>query len=1036
MLTANERRKVLAEWNQTERDYGPDKCLHDLIAEQAVCTPDAAAVICGDERISYKELQLRAARVADHLQTLGVGPGMLVALCVERSVNLLVGLLGILKAGGAYVPLDAEYPPGRLESMLRDSGAAVLLTQERLSSRIPRASLQHVLCLDRDWETIGKRFAPLRRTVAKPDDLAYVIYTSGSAGEPKGVMNEHRAVVNFLRWMTESFELSVADRVLQKTPISFDASIRELLWPLITGAAVVMAQPGRHKDPEYLAQTVDAYQITIMFFVPSMLRAFLKVAGVTEKCRSVRAVICGGEVLSHALQQAYFSAFDAQLHNLYGPTEAAIDVTHWVCQPDDSHVVPIGRPVANTCLYIVDALGSPVPIGVPGELCIGGVQVARGYWRRPELTAERFVADPFSQDPTARLYKTGDLCRYMTDGSIEYLGRIDHQVKVRGFRIELGEIEYHLGRAVGVEQAVVVAHSREDGEQYLVAYLVGEGIDQNHVRDALKQHLPDYMLPAQFVVLDALPSTANGKVDRKALLPPIGSRIVDGACIAPRTHTEKVIADLWSEALAVSPISADANFFDLGGHSLLAVQLTSQIRRIYGHELPLRAIFDAPVLADFAGVIDSVAITAGGDLADAPRRQVAERQDAIVASPNQVSHWRFYCRRPRDRRVMASGMSFKGVSLNALLRAFRAIVESQGALRTAFKLRMPGVLYQELLPADQLCDAGVRVVRCEEEAVCKFVEDLLADHTGFSLDSPPLFEFVICLGRESECTCVLVVDHRVFDGVSQRVFWQTFQSVLGGGSIVVQAQLSDYTTWCRENLSLTRLLAQRAYWGELFRELPPRINFPPISRRERVASCEVVSVFCSQDVRALRDAVASSRASVFSMFCAALAATIGAFTEKQYDILVSSHMAERPLREFDSTLGFLVVPIVVRVSTSLPVKNSAEDVQKQVIAVQEMSPLLSRLVYEHSDPLRGSPARESIVQVYYQHVRRTVDGMKAYRVERIRGVRPVYDVEASSVESDDGSISMTLRLSPYVFDACRGHQFRERLQAIIRETCR
>lgn len=1037
MLTAEERHQLLTVWNQTQRDYGPDKCLHELIYEQAVRSPDAAAVICDDERVSYASLQGRADRVADHLQSLGVGPGVLVALCVERSVNLLVGLLGILKAGGAYVPLDADYPPERLRFMLRDSGAAILLTQEQVSARIPRESLQHVICLDRDWETIGRHAAPRRTAVAKPDDLAYVIYTSGSSGQPKGVMNEHRAVVNLLRWMTERFGLGMGDRVLQKAPISFDGSIRELLWPLITGATVVMAQPGRHKDPQYLAETVDLYRITIAFFVPSMLLVFLKTAGVAAKCRSIRAVICGGEVLSHAMQEAYFSVFDAQLHNLYGPTEAAIDVTHWACKPNSSHVVPIGRPVANTCLYILDALGSPVPIGIPGELCIGGVQVARGYWGRAELTAERFVADPFSREQTARLYRTGDLCRYMPDGNVEYLGRIDDQVKVRGVRIELGEVEYHLRRAVGVEQAVVVAHRREDGERYLVAYIVGDGVDQKGVRDGLKEYLPDYMLPAQLVVLDVLPTTANGKVNRQALLPPTGQRMMaNRGWIAPQSPTEKVVADLWSEVLGVGPISADANFFDLGGHSLSAVQITSQMRKICGYELPLRVIFDVPVLTDFARVIDSMTSTAIDCSRDAPRTRISEQRDGVVAaSPNQVTHWRFFSRRPRDRRIMASGMNFTGVPLNAVLHALRVVVASHGALRTTFELRMPGGLYQRIVPADELRDAGVRVVTCEENTVSSFVEALLDEHAGFSLNRPPLFEFVICLGAESQCTCVLVVDHRVFDGVSQRVFWEDFQLALGGGRPTVETQLIDYTTWCRENLSVRRVCAQRAYWQRLFRVLPPRISFPSIPQRERVASCEVVSVFSGQEVRSFRDG-ASFKVSAFSMFCAAIAKTITTLHERQQDILVASHMAERPLREFDSTMGFLVVPIVVRVSGSLPVKDSAEDIQKQVIAVQEMSPLLSRLVYEHTDPLPSGPARESILQIYYQHARSALRGMKTYRVDRVRGAKPVYDVEAISAESDDGSVSMTVRLSPYFFDASAGDKFRECLVSIIRESCR
>ncbi|HVR95586.1 MAG TPA: amino acid adenylation domain-containing protein, partial [Thermoanaerobaculia bacterium] len=483
VLPPASRHRLLWEWNDTAVEYaGADRCLHELVEEQVERTPHRLAVEIEGQSLTYRELSRRANQLARHLQRLGIEPEMPVGIRAERSLELVVGLLGILKAGGAYVPLDPEYPQERLDYMVEDSGATVVLTD-----RLLRASR------DEDGEPPEVR--------ASPDNLAYVIYTSGSTGKPKGAMNTHRGIANRLLWMQDAYRLDGADVVLQKTPASFDVSVWEFFWPLMTGATLALARPGGHRDGSYLVERIAEAGVTTLHFVPSMLRAFLETPGL-ERCRSVRQVMASGEALTPDLEEKFFSLLDCELHNLYGPTEAAVDVTFWPCT-GEGESVPIGRPIANTRIHLLDGALEPVPVGVAGELYIGGVNLARGYAGRPALTAERFIASPTGFGE--RLYRTGDLARYRPDGAIEYLGRVDHQVKIRGLRIELGEIEAALGQHPGVVQAVVIVLNDR-----LVAYLVGETVAASDLRTFLLRSLPEYMVPAVYVPLPAFPLTPSG----------------------------------------------------------------------------------------------------------------------------------------------------------------------------------------------------------------------------------------------------------------------------------------------------------------------------------------------------------------------------------------------------------------------------------------------------------------------------------------------------------------------------------------------
>ncbi|MGK7942438.1 MAG: amino acid adenylation domain-containing protein [Crocosphaera sp.] len=608
LLSESERQQLLVKWNDTQVNYPQDKCIHQFFEEQVKRTPDAVAVVFENEKLTYKELNTRANQLANYLQKMGVKPEVLVGICLERSLEMLVGLLGIIKAGGAYVPLDPTYPQERLGYMIADSQVKVLLSQEKLVESLRKYQGQ-VICLDRDWETISEESSHNLRTEVTSSNLAYVIYTSGSTGKPKGAMNAHQGVVNRLLWMQDTYQLTNSDRILQKTPFSFDVSVWEFFWPLMTGAQLVVAEPGGHQDSGYLVNLIEQQQITTLHFVPSMLQVFLEEPEL-EKCRSLRRVICSGEALPFDLQQRFFERLEqCELHNLYGPTEAAIDVTFYHCQRgSERNIVPIGRPVANTQLYILDSKLQPVPIGVPGELHIGGIQLARGYLNRPELTQQKFIPNPFSSEPQAKLYKTGDLARYLEDGNIEYLGRIDHQVKIRGFRIELGEIEAVLSQHPSLREVVVVVREDEPTNKRLVAYLVPQQnpVSISELREFLSESLPDYMVPSAFVWLEAMPLTPNGKLDRRALPIPEETRETTTKFVSPRTPTEKIMADLIIEVLKVEKVGIYDNFFELGGHSLLATQAVSRLRKAFGINLSLRSLFESPTIAQLTPIIENL----------------------------------------------------------------------------------------------------------------------------------------------------------------------------------------------------------------------------------------------------------------------------------------------------------------------------------------------------------------------------------------------------------------------------------------------
>jgi amino acid adenylation domain-containing protein len=497
------------------------------------------------------------------------------------------------------VPLDPDYPGERLAFMIEDTKAPVLLTQQRLAPMLPKTSTKVVfLDTDQDVLPLGNKQNPA--IAVKPENIAYVIYTSGSTGKPKGVMISHMALCNHMVWMQEVFPLILADKVLQKTLFTFDASVWEFFAPLLAGASLIVAAPEDHRDSARLIETINKQQVTVFQVVPSLLNILVEENAI-EKCKSLRRVFCGGEVLPVRLSERFLMISNADLINLYGPTEACIDATFRIVSGRQAHdTIPIGRPISNTQLYILDKHLQPVPIGFPGELCLSGNGLARGYLNRPELTARKFIPNPFSEKPGTRLYKTGDLVRYLPDGNIEYLGRIDNQVKIRGFRIESGEIESVLTQYQSVREAVVVTPEDMPGDRQLVAYVVpaeAASLSVSLLKDFLSHKLPAYMMPSLFVLLDALPLAPNGKINRKALPAPDRTGLISKEdFVSPGTPTEEIIAGIWAEVLGLNQVGIHDNFFELGGHSLLATQVMSRLRKVFEVEIPLRTLFESPTV--------------------------------------------------------------------------------------------------------------------------------------------------------------------------------------------------------------------------------------------------------------------------------------------------------------------------------------------------------------------------------------------------------------------------------------------------------
>lgn len=657
ILTEKERQRLLVEWNDTQEDSVPDKCIHQLFEIQAEQTPDAPALIWptvpstkmklnGHAQLTYRELNERANQLAHYLRKLGVGPGVLVGICLERSFEMIIGLLGILKAGGVYVPLDPTYPRDRLAFMLEDTQAPLLLTQQRLVPDIPNHNAR-VVCIDADWQSIAQENRLNPAVAVEPAAAAYAIYTSGSTGKPKGVLGLHSGAVNRFHWMWSTYPFASTEICCQKTSLNFIDSLWEIFGPLLQGVPLVLIPDEISKDPYQLIQVLVDYQITRIVVVPSLLRMILDAHdNLQSRLPHLKYWTTSGEALPLELYQQFRKSMpESILLNLYGSSEVTADATWFDTSTNDVHsVIPIGRPITNMQTYILTPGLQPVPIGIPGELYIGGVGLAQGYLNRPKLTDERFIPNPFNPEPGARLFKTGDIARYLPDGNIEFLGRTDHQVKIRGIRIELGEIEATLRQHPTVQEAIVLVKENTPGDKQLVAYITppqGQEIIISNLRHFLKEKLPPYMMPALFVVLDAFPLTPNGKVNRLALPVPAALQPeTRPTYVAPQTDLEQTIAAIWQKILAIEKVGTEDNFFDLGGHSLLLAQIQSELHNALNRNIPIVTLLEYPTISSLSAHLsrrpnESDSLQHSHNRAEIRKKAIKRRRQLKKQSPVQ-----------------------------------------------------------------------------------------------------------------------------------------------------------------------------------------------------------------------------------------------------------------------------------------------------------------------------------------------------------------------------------------------------------------
>ncbi|RSS14087.1 amino acid adenylation domain-containing protein [Streptomyces sp. WAC08401] len=926
LLTPDERDLVLDGWNDTAREV-PAATLPELLAARAARTPEHEAVVYEGTSLTYAELDARAERLARALTARGAGPERFVAVAVPRSTELVVALLAVLRSGAAYVPVDPGYPADRIAHILRDAGAMLLLTTRDAEERLPQDGTPRLL-LD-DPAAVPETTATAPATAPVPDHPAYVIYTSGSTGRPKGVVVSHRAIVNRLAWMQDTYGLEPSDRVLQKTPSGFDVSVWEFFWPLVQGATLVVARPEGHLDPAYLADTVRRAGVTTLHFVPSMLDVFLREPSAAS-LSGLRRVFCSGEALSAELRARFRSVSDVPLHNLYGPTEAAVDVTYWPCAEDTGDgPVPIGRPVWNTRMYVLDAALRPVPAGVPGELYIAGVQLARGYLGRPGLSAERFTADPHGV-PGSRMYRTGDLARWNHDGSLDYLGRADHQVKLRGFRIELGEIEAALVRQPEVDQAAVVLREDRPGDQRLVAYTVpapGSEADAAPLTARLRELLPGYMVPAAFVTLPRLPVTPNGKLDRRAL--PAPARTERSAGRAPRTPHEELLRTLFAEVLGVDEVGVDDDFFELGGHSLLATRLISRIRSTAGAEVPIQRVFESPSVAELAPALEETGRTRAAVTA-------RPRPERLPLSFAQRRLWFIHqYEGPSPLYNIPAALRLSGrVDEAALSEALADVVARHESLRTVFAEDAHGP-HQVILAPEQVPSR----LETLDSAPERLADDLArtARHRFDLTRDVPLRATLLRVAPE-ERVLLLVLHHIAGDGWSLAPLARDLGTAYAARSTgrapdwaPLPVQYADYTLWQRELLGTGddetgseaggegggEGARQLAHWRAALAGLPERLELPtdrprPVRRDNSGARLDVtVPAGLHRSLAAL---AGETRTSVFMVLQAALAGLLtrlGAGT----DVPIGSTIAGRTDAAVENLVGFFVNTLVLRTDT-------------------------------------------------------------------------------------------------------------------------
>ena len=902
----------------------------ELFELQVDKTPNAEAIRFGQQELTYSQLNRRANQLAYFLQNSGVGRDQLVGLYLERSLEMVIGILGILKAGGAYVPLDPDLPTERVSFMLEDTRVPILLTQSYLSNKISQvknldsiSSYHKIFSLDTEWDEIAQNSTENPTNRPAPEDLAYIIYTSGSTGQPKGVMIEHRSIYNRLAWMKDAIQLKEKERVLQKSPYGFDASIWEIFWPLLSGACLILAKPGGHKDSDYLIDLIIEEGITAIHFVPSMLQVFL-INKRVERCHSLRRVFCGGEVLPFDLQERLYSHLNVQLYNQYGPSEAAIGVTCWPCDKENElQVVPIGKPLPNTQIHILDSQLKPVPFGEPGEIHIGGVQVARGYLNRTELTAEKFIPDPFSNEPNARLYKTGDLARYLPDETILFLGRTDHQVKIWGNRVELGEIEATLTQHSSIREAVVIAREVGPGDKRLAAYVVlyqEHPISFNELREFLTAKLPEYMLPTSFTLLDSMPLTPNGKVNRQAL--PAPNRVrpnLKGSYAAPRNDTEETLAGIWEQVIGLDKVGINDNFLELGGDSIQSILIVSQANQV-GLRLTPNQILQYQTIAELGTVAGSVPIANAeqdiitGHLPLTPIQLLFFEQDLP-----KLEQW-------NQTLLLEIPQPLKK---SLLEKAIRQVLIHHDALRLRFTLNESGWQQVIAAPDETVPFSWVNLSKLptdeHEAAIHAAVSKLQAN---LNLSKGPLLQIVLIdLGLEAKNFLLIIIHYLVIDRISWQILLEHLELAYHQLSQKKPAQLPPKTTsykyWANrltEYVQSDRLQQELPFWlaSQKMQTVRIPVDHADGNRNNNKALADSVSVSLSvEDTSSLLTQVPKAyRTLITDVLLTALVETISNWTGKTsmlVDLIGHGRETNFDDLDFSRTIGcfYAIYPVIL-----------------------------------------------------------------------------------------------------------------------------
>ncbi len=923
LLSETERHQLLVKWNETEREYSSDQCIHHLFEEQAKRTPDAVAVVFENQQLTYQQLNQRANQLARHLQSLGVKPEVLVGICVERSLELVIGILGILKAGGAYVPIDPTYPQERLTFVLEDTQTSVLLTQQRLVEHLPQHNA-HTICLDSDWEAIPPENQENPTPEITAENLAYVIYTSGSTGKPKGVQITHRNLVHSTSARIAYYKESVTSFLLLSS-FAFDSSVAGIFWTLCQGGMLYLPLEGVQRDVPKLIELITQHQVSHLLSLPSLYSQLLELAK-PEQLTSLRTIIIAGEACPSELVQRHLELqSETSLFNEYGPTEGTVWSSVYHCQdPEVGTPVPIGCPIANTQIYLLDSHLHPVPVGIVGELYISGDGLARGYLNQPEMTTQRFIPNPFNNKSRRVLYKTGDLARYLPDGNIEFIGRIDNQVKIRGFRIELGEIETALNQHPQVRESVVLARDDVPGDKRLVAYIVPnrESIPTiPQLRDLLKERLPEYMVPSVFVLLKEFPLTPNGKLDRRGLPAPEQVRPeFAGVFVAPRSSVEEKLVKIWAELLKIERVGIHDNFFDLGGHSLLVTQVVSRLRDVFEIELPVSDFFEAPTIAELAVIITQrLAEENGSQTKIIPQSRNSRTFPLSFAQQRLWFLDRFEPENPSYNQSAA--MRITGLlNVAALERSFNEIVRRHEVFRTTFTV-VDGQPVQVIAPNLTLTLPVVdlrELPEAESEVLRLSTEEA---QWSFNLAEELLLRCTLIRLGETEHVLICTMHHIISDAWSLGILvrelatlYEAFSSGNPSSLPELPIQYADFAVWQRQWLSGEVLETQLNYWLSQLQGAPDLLQLPTDRPRPSVQTYQGKSHSFSLDTELTRKLQTLSRESGTTLFMTLLAAfaTLLHRYSGQEDISIGSPIANRNRKDIESLIGFFVNTLVLR----------------------------------------------------------------------------------------------------------------------------